>query len=99
MNDLYKTILHREGKIGAKIFGQAGAEERQFYCLDANTWIWRQGRTTVFYKVNPLSVYKSNDGVCYRLADREESKRLLKAAKVYRNLIESKVYDSLLALS
>lgn len=85
--------------MGAKVFGNPEGGSREFYCLDANTWVWRQNSAAVIYRVNPTSVYKSNDGVSYRLVGREEVKRLFQAAKAYRNLIEAKVYGSLLALS
>lgn len=98
MSELYKTILQGEARIGAKVFKNSKAKKREFYCLDANTWIWRQDSSAVIYKINPSNIYKSNDAVSYRLVGKEEAKRLFQAAKVYRNLIEIKVYDSLLSL-
>ena len=98
MNGLYKTILKHEARLGAKIFSGKAGVEREFYCLDENTWVWHEGPSTVFYKVNPASVYRSNDGVNYRAASRTEAKRLFEAAKIYQKIIQTKVYSSLLAL-
>lgn len=98
MNELSKTILQSEARMGAKVFEQGSPGIREFYCLDANTWVWRQDSTIVFYKINPASIYKSNDGISFRLVSEKEATRLLKAAKLYKNLVENKIYDSLLAL-
>ena len=98
MSGLYKTILEGEARIGGKVFGDSKDANREFYCLDANTWVWRQDSTTTFYKINPSKVYKTNDGISYRLAGKEEARRLFEAAKVYRKLVQTKVYGSLLAL-
>lgn len=98
MNGLHRTILSSEARLGGKIFENADSATRQFYCLDATTWVLRQESSIVFYKVNPTNIYKSADGVNYRLVGREEAARLSRAAKIYQKLIETKVYDSLLAL-
>ncbi|HEX5798103.1 MAG TPA: hypothetical protein VFX79_02005 [Candidatus Saccharimonadales bacterium] len=98
MSGLYKTILEGEARIGAKVFGSSGMQGIKFYCLDENTWVLRQGPVNVFYRINPSSVYKSNDMTSWRLVGESEAKRLLDAAKAYKNLVEAKVYDSLLAL-
>jgi hypothetical protein len=99
MSELGKVILRHESKLGAKIFKKSkDSMNREFYCLNETTWVWRQGAETVFYKVNPTNVYKSNDGVNYRLASKKEASHLYKAAKVYRNLVSEKIYNSLLAL-
>ncbi len=98
MNGLYKTVLDGEARIGAKVFEDSGGKNRRFYCQDENTWVWHQGSATVFYKINPASVYKSNDGISWRVAGEDEVKRLLKAAKLYKRLVEVKVHGSLLSL-
>lgn len=98
MNELGRTILKSEARIGAKVFKEDVPGKREFYCLDANTWVWRHGSVTVFYKINPASIYKSNDGASYRLVTKEEASRLFKAAKIYKSLVENKIYGSLLAL-
>ncbi len=98
MSALYQTILKGEARIGGKIFGNSEDKVRKFYCLDETTWVYRQGSATVFYKINPSSVYKSNDRVSWRLVGRDETKQLFIAARVYKNLVEARVYDSLLAL-
>lgn len=98
MNELGRTILKSEARIGAKVFKEDFPGKREFYCLDASTWVWRQDSTIVFYKINPGNIYKSNDGVSYRLVTEEEASRLFKAAKIYKNLVENKIYNSLLAL-
>ena len=96
MSNLNSVMLKHEAAIGGKIFGKS-IRSRQFYCLDENTWIWRQGRSTVVYKVNPTSIYKSNDGISYRLVGPQESKRLYQAAKAY-NICVSRVYKALISL-
>lgn len=100
MSALIDTIIKGEARIGYLVFGRKSLDGGgEFYCHDANTWVWKQGSNTVFYKVNQTSIYKSNDGHTYRLVSKNEAKRLLKAAKLYQNLIENKVYSSLLSLS
>jgi hypothetical protein len=98
MNGLYKTILSHEAKIGGKIFENTADARREFYCLDGRTWVWREDSNTVIYKVNSTNIYKSNDGKSYRLVGKEEARRLARAAKTYKSLIERKVFGSLLAL-
>ncbi len=92
------TILNGEARVGAKVFGDTGGKNRRFFCQDENTWVWHQDSVTVFYKVNPSSIYKSNDGVSWRTAGEDEAKRLLQAAKLYKRLVEVKVHGSLLSL-
>lgn len=100
MTELGRVILKHEAKLGAAIFKKAGNKgEREFYCLNETTWVWRQDAEIVFYKVNPTSIYKSNDGRSYRLAGRKEAKRLYAAARAYRHVVKTQVYDSLLALA
>lgn len=94
-----QAILRRAAELGGKLFGPIPeGREREFYCLDAHTWIWRESwldesgrrQTTVTrYDVRPTGVTKSrDDGPVQRLTS-EEARHLYWSTELFRQRINA----------
>lgn len=101
--ELYRNLIRHEARIGGQLFGpvKPGAR-REFFCLDEHTWVWheewvdangqRQIKTTR-YDVRPDNILKSQNGH-YQEIGREEADRLVEAALLYRNRVNTELYAS-----
>lgn len=103
--ELYRNLIRHEAKIGGKLFGPiAPGGRREFFCLDANTWVWheewvdrsgqRQAKTT-HYSVRPDAVLKTVDGSSYQVVSPDEAYRLYQAAKTYRQKVNQELYSAI----
>jgi hypothetical protein len=101
--ELYRNLIRREAKIGGRIFGPVSAgHRREFFCLDASTWIWheewldeggvRHSRTTR-YDVRPSGILKAQDGKNYQYVSNNEAKHLIQAAQLYRKQVKTELYN------
>jgi hypothetical protein len=100
-NDLIK----REAQLGGTIFGPVPkGHERQFFSLDAHTWIWHeswmQGRSvssiTTRYEVRGDKVFKTQNNHPMRELVGEELSNLAKATAIYKQLIGARLYPELM---
>lgn len=92
-----RQLLKREAEIGGRLFGPVPkGHHRQFFCLDAHTWIWHEEWTdpsgerrslTTRYDVRPTGIIKIQDGQHYQRLNRAEAQNLLMAARLYRQQI------------
>lgn len=100
---LYNDLLRHEAKVGGTVFGAIPeGRRREFFCLDAHTWIWheewtsengqRQVRTTR-YDVRPGGILKSQNGNHYQAVSPSEANRLAQAAKLYEKKVNQEVYN------
>lgn len=101
--ELYRNLIRHEAKIGGQLFGEVPAGgRREFFCLDANTWIWheewiddvglRQVKTTR-YDVRPGGILKAQDGQQYQKVSVPEAQRLAQAAEVYKRRVHNELYS------
>lgn len=99
--ELYRKLLRHEAQIGGTIFGPIPAGgRREFFCLDARTWVWHeewmdqfgqhQAKTTR-YDVRPNGVLKVQDGQ-YSMLSPEELNHLIDAAEVYEQRVMQELY-------
>jgi hypothetical protein len=101
--ELYRNLLRHEAKIGGQLFGEVPKKHRrEFFCLDANTWIWheewlengqRRSKTTR-YDVRPTVILKAQDGQPYQVVGPEEVKNLVQAAKMYEDRVVAELYSA-----
>jgi hypothetical protein len=98
----YRELITKEAKMGGALFGPVPeGVRREFFCLDANTWIWHEEWTdangqqhvvTTRYDVRPNGVLKAQDGQPYRFVEPEEAKHLYKAVRMYAYLAHTDLY-------
>ena len=91
--DIKRDLMRREAVIGGKLFGSLPAgHTRQFFCLDAHSWIWHEEwkdqngetkRVTTRYEVRPDGILKSQNGGAYHRVSDEEARNLNQAAQIY----------------
>lgn len=101
--ELYRNLIRHEAKIGGTLFGPVPkGGKREFFCLDEKTWVWHeewvdkngQHQTkTTRYNVRPNSILKSQDGGHYQSVSDQEAKHLRDAARLYRQKIQSHLYN------
>ncbi|MDR1300662.1 MAG: hypothetical protein LBK50_03050 [Candidatus Nomurabacteria bacterium] len=99
--EVRRSLIRLESDaVGRYLFGEVPAgHEREFYCLDDHTWVWREqwaesGRDitqTVRYEVRPDGIIKNVDGV-YKKLDHNELENLKAAMRIYHQAVKSTVY-------
>src|SRR5665213_348150 len=82
-----RQLIHFESQFGKQIFGPVPeGHNRDFFCLDENTWIWHEdwldekGQRHVLstrYVVRPAGTIKSQNGSAYQQLEAEEADHLL----------------------
>lgn len=98
-----RELLQAESEIGAQLFGEVPkGHQRQFFCLDATTWIWyeewqdpktyRRQSTTVRYEVHDNGVLKVQEGARYSYIEGVELKNLAAATTLYYERVAREVY-------
>lgn len=97
-----RDLIRMESKIGAKLFGPiAKGHRREFFCLDAHTWIWYEewsdatGRlqsVTTRYEVQSTGILKVQDGQPYQVVEGEELQNFALATRMYREQVIPAVY-------
>jgi hypothetical protein len=87
-----RELIRREAEKGSKLFGPIPkGHQRQFFCLDAHSWIWYEEwkeaghlqRVTTRYEVRPDGVLKTQNGSAYQRLSDQEAINFYKAAKLY----------------
>jgi hypothetical protein len=101
-----RRLIHFESQFGRNIFGPIPkGHNRDFFCLDENTWIWHEdwtdedGKRQVLstrYVIRPAGAIKSQNGSAYQQLEAEEADHLFRAIKKYATLAESK-YNQILS--
>jgi hypothetical protein len=97
----YRDLIRKEARIGGSLFGPTkNGHVREFFCLDAYTWVWHEewrdahGNFRVLntrYDVRPDGVLKSQNG-SYTKLNNNEAQKLLKAAELYQKTVNSQLY-------
>lgn len=98
-----RQLIHEESQIGRNIFGPAPqGRRRDFFCLDAKTWIWHeewndpftgQKQTSMIrYEVRSNGVLKTRDNENSVFIEGEELTNLANATKAYFEQVVYHVY-------
>lgn len=100
--EAYRNLIRREAKIGGQLFGPVPkGGRREFFCLDKHTWIWHEewlssdgqhhARVTR-YDIRPNGIIKAQNGQ-YKSVGQEEAHKLLQAAELYEQRVNSELYS------
>jgi hypothetical protein len=90
--EIYKSLIHWEGKVGGQLFGEVRPNgRREFFCLDRNTWVWHEewvdatGRHAMItrYDIRPSGVVKSQGSNNYQTLSPEELRNFVSAVNLY----------------
>jgi hypothetical protein len=98
-----RELLQLESEIGAKLFGDVPeGHRREFFCLDAKTWIWYEERLdpktkkpqgmTIRYEVHEKGILKVQEGARYSYIEGEELDNLVTATTMYYEQVARGVY-------
>ena len=99
-----RELLQMESRIGAELFGPVGpGRRREFFCLDANTWIWheegvnattgRPEQTTTRYEINDKGILKVLPGARYSYLEGIELDNLMLAMQLYYERVTRDIYQ------
>ncbi len=93
----HRDMIRREAKIGGKLFGPIPAgHQREFFCLDAHTWVWheswhdaqgKQQSVTTRYEVRPNGVLKVQNDKAYQSLSYDEAVNLYRAVELYERRV------------
>lgn len=99
----YRDLIRKESKIGSTVFGAVPkGHRREFFCLDESTWVWheewddaakRHHVQTIRYTVRPDGIVKRLNNGHYTGVSQHEAKNLLHAAKLYKQRVQSELYN------
>ncbi|HJP81081.1 MAG TPA: hypothetical protein VJ841_01635 [Candidatus Saccharimonadales bacterium] len=98
-----RELLQLESEIGARLFGEIPkGHRREFFCLDANTWIWHEEwtdpqtkkpqQTTTRYEVSDKGVLKVLEGPRYSYLEGAELENLAMATQLYYEQTARQIY-------
>lgn len=97
-----KQYISQEAAIGAQVLGPIPAgHTREFFCLDRNTWIWRENwrdengtpqQFIVNYEVDPSGILKRVNGGQYSRVEGAELARFDQAIRLYYTEVAQHVY-------
>ena len=97
-----QQLIDRESELGGKLFGPTPqGVHRQFFNLDATTWVWYEERTdaagqatstTTRYEVHPNGVMKIQEGAPYYYIDGQELVNLTRAIQTYYDQVSREIY-------
>ena len=98
-----RELIQLESEIGSKLFGDVPlGHRREFFCLDAKTWIWHEEwidpatkkikTMTVRYEVHDKGIMKVQEGARYSYIEGEELDNLIAATKMYYEQVARGVY-------
>lgn len=97
-----RELLQLESEIGGKLFGPIPkGGRREFFNLDATTWIWYEEKpgekgkpvqTTTRYEIHDDRVLKVQEGPRYTYIDGDELQNFLTATQMYYEQVMRGVY-------
>ena len=100
--DAHQAVLRKAAKIGGELFGPLPAgHRREFFCLDAHTWVWHEEWTddqgkrqvlTTHYTVRPDGILKSQNNEGYKMVQDAELRTLKQAVKLYSERVPDELY-------
>lgn len=91
--DIYRSLLHYEGRLGGELFGPIPKDvRREFFCLDSHSWVWHEEWTdksgqrqamTTRYDIRPGTIIKSQGNSGYQALGPQETRNLYMAIQLY----------------
>lgn len=97
-----RELITLESEIGGKLFGPiAKGHRREFFCLDANTWIWHEEwfddkrklqTATTRYEVHEQGILKVQEGARYNYLEGQELQNLVLAIRLYYEQVARQIY-------
>lgn len=98
-----RKLLNLESAIGVQLFGEVPAGvQREFFCLDATTWIWyeegrnpetgKTERSTTRYEISSSGILKVQEGARYSYLEGTELANFVMAARLYYERVAREVY-------
>ncbi len=97
-----RDLVDLESQLGGTIFGVlAENQERKFFNIDEDTWIWYEALTdengvkhenTIRYEVHPDKIIKVQAGPRYNALEGDELRNFEQAIAAYSRLILEKIY-------
>ncbi|MBQ1373335.1 hypothetical protein IIY66_00825 [Candidatus Saccharibacteria bacterium] len=97
-----EDLINAESELGRTIFGPIPAgHQREFFALKKNVWIWHENwsdkfgklqEMTIRYEVYPTGVYKKPNGGKYQRIEGAELNNFRQAAKMYLDLVKTRLY-------
>jgi len=97
-----RDLIRAESEIGAEIFGALPkGHRREFFCLDAATWIWYEEwidehhklrSSTIRYEVSENGVLKVQEGARYSYLEGEEYGHFALAVQIYYERVMREIY-------
>ena len=101
---LRKRRIRKEAELGGQLFGRpAKGCSREFFCLDAKTWVWHEvwidatsrsrRQATLRYDIRePLTYKKQDDDLHWRPVSPAEKANLERAIALYRSRVLTRLY-------
>lgn len=98
-----RELIRLEAEIGATLFGPLPrGHRREFFCLDATTWIWHEewldGRelqiATTRYEVQDGGILKVQEGARYSYVEGKELDNLMLAVQTYYERVAREIYHT-----
>jgi hypothetical protein len=96
--EAHTAILRQSAKIGGTVFGPIPkGVHREFFCLDAHTWVWHEEWTdehkvhharTTRYDVRPHGIFKAQDGQPYQPLSSQEAVNLYYAMQAHNQAVK-----------
>ena len=98
-----RELIQLESDLGRDLFGPVPeGHQREFFCLDAKTWIWyeeyvdpqtkKKKSSTTRYELQENRILKAQEGARYSYLEGEELQNLLTAIQMYYEQVARKVY-------
>lgn len=97
-----RELIEQEAEIGGRLFGPIpDGHRREFFNLDANTWVWHEEWidevgirqvTSTRYEVHENGILKAQDGKVYKFIEGDELRNLSLAIQLYYEKVSRDIY-------
>lgn len=88
-----RDLINAESALGRSIFGRpATGQQREFFLLTNNVWIWYEDGITVRYEVRKDGVFKKVNQGGYQPVSGAELENFSRAVRLYAKLTRHKIY-------
>ncbi len=103
MKPTRRQLIQMESEIGGTLFGEVPkGHRREFFNLDAQTWIWHEewrdqaGKyrsATTRYEVHDTGILKAQEGARYSFLDGEELENFILSTRLYYERVARDIYQ------
>lgn len=98
-----RQLIQMESEIGGTLFGDIPkGHRREFFSLDADTWIWheewndqagKRRMSTTRYEIHENGVLKAQEGAKYNFIEGEELDNFMLSTRLYYERVAREIYD------